>query len=286
LTGGVESALGKARAAFLDACELDVAARKPGNVSVASGGHGMDAGLFITAAKAAVEPLFARGTSVGTRIERAVAASRAATGCNVNLGIVLLCAPVAAAREWAPGRAAAPLRAALERVLQRLDVEDARATFRAIAHANPGGLGRAVRHDVRMVPTVDLRTAMRAAADRDSVARQYANGYADVFDVGLPVFGRESARLAPERAMLAAYLAYLRGWPDSHVARKHGLAVARALSVEAAHKCGRRGSADAGLRPEEIVAWDADLKSRGINPGTSADLTVVTAFIARLTGDP
>jgi triphosphoribosyl-dephospho-CoA synthase len=286
LTDDVESTLAEARAAFLDACELDVAARKPGNVSVASGGYGMDAGLFITAAKAAVEPLFARGTSVGVRIEHAVAAARAATRCNVNLGIVLLCAPVAAARESARGRAVATLRAALERVLQRLDVEDARAAFRAIAYANPGGLGRVARHDVHMAPTIDLRSAMRAAADRDSVARQYANGYADVFDVGLPVFGRVSSRLAPERAMLAAYLAYLRGWPDSHVARKHGLAVARALSVEAAHKCAHEGGDDVGLRPEEIAAWDADLKSRGLNPGTSADLTVVTAFVARLTDDP
>ena len=34
-------------------------------------------------------------------------------------------------------------------------------------------------------PAVTLRAAMRLAAERDLIARQYANGYADVFDLGL-----------------------------------------------------------------------------------------------------
>jgi triphosphoribosyl-dephospho-CoA synthase len=33
--------------AFLCACELDVRVRKPGNVSLASPGHGMQAAMFI-----------------------------------------------------------------------------------------------------------------------------------------------------------------------------------------------------------------------------------------------
>ncbi len=40
------TATARARAAFLRACELDVAVRKPGNVSDASPGHGMHAALF------------------------------------------------------------------------------------------------------------------------------------------------------------------------------------------------------------------------------------------------
>ena len=40
------SALERARASYLQACELDVAVRKPGNVSRLSAGHGMQAELF------------------------------------------------------------------------------------------------------------------------------------------------------------------------------------------------------------------------------------------------
>ena len=32
----------------------------------------------------------------------------------------------------------------------------------------------------------------------------------------------------------------------------------------------------------ELLAWDADLKARGLNPGTTADLTVATLFCIRL----
>src|SRR5688572_29427757 len=86
-----------ARDCFLRACELDVTVRKPGNVSVASTGHRMHAEQFITNARAAAAGLFERGAPVGERIERAVSATWAAVGCNTNLGITLLIAPLAAA---------------------------------------------------------------------------------------------------------------------------------------------------------------------------------------------
>jgi triphosphoribosyl-dephospho-CoA synthase len=31
-----------------------------------------------------------------------------------------------------------------------------------------------------------------------------------------------------------------------------------------------------------LLTWDGELKSRGINPGTSADLTVATVFASSL----
>jgi triphosphoribosyl-dephospho-CoA synthase len=274
-----------ASAAFVRACDLDVAVRKPGNVSVASAGHGMDANVLRAAADAAASPLFARGDPVGRRIERAVDAARAAVGCNANLGIVLLCAPIAAALEQTPRpRSAAALRPRVEERLQALDVEDARAAFRAIVRANPGGLGYADEHDARGVPTLGLREAMSLAADRDSIARQYANGFADVFDGGLPLFARV-ARTSVERAMLATFLDFLRRWPDSHVARKHGLDVAQALARNAAARSERYGDDAGRARPEEIAAWDVELKARGINPGTSADLAVASAFVCFALGE-
>jgi triphosphoribosyl-dephospho-CoA synthase len=274
----VNRGLERDRAAYLRACELDVLIAKPGNVSVASAGHGMDAEMFVRAAGASVGPLFAAGASVGDRVENAVEAARLATGCNTNLGIVLLCAPIAAALAAQPmPRSRAALRAAVEHVIAGTGIDDARAVFRAIAAANPGGLGEAAVQDVRNVPTVDLRSAMRIAAARDSIARQYSNGFADIFDFGVPRFER-AARVSAERAVLETYLTYLAAWPDSHVARKYGESIARALSQDAARfdaLCARGASLDAG----ELQAWDGELKARGINPGTTADLVVATTFV-------
>jgi triphosphoribosyl-dephospho-CoA synthase len=263
------------RDAFLRACALDIAVRKPGNVSLASPGHGMHAAQFDAAALAAAGPLFAPGAAVGTRIEAAVAASLAAAGCNANLGIVLLAAPIAAAAEDA-GTHAHPgtLRQALRGVLDRLDEHDAAGAFRAIALANPGGLGHVPSQDVRSPPQVSLREAMALAAGRDSIARQYANGFADLFDTGLPLVRRA---ITPA-TVLQVYLAFLSRWPDSHIVRKHGEAPAHSVMSAAQ---GFAARADPGAEPA-LAAWDESLKARGLNPGTSADLTVSTLMLALL----
>ena len=262
-------------AAFQRACTLDVAVRKPGNVSRASPGHGMQAGQFIAAARVASAPLFARGSSVGERIERAMAASLAAAGCNTNLGIVLLAAPIAAASERA-GALDGPtaLRHALDDVLATLDLDDARAAFRAIAAARPGGLGRAGAQDVHDEPSVDLRAAMALAAARDSIARQYANGFADLFETGLALVKGEPDAAAVQRV----YLGFLAAWPDSHIVRKHGEAVAQSVMRVAQGFVTKGGPG----REDVLAEWDESLKVQAINPGTSADLTVATLLLALL----
>jgi triphosphoribosyl-dephospho-CoA synthase len=261
--------------AFVAACRLDVAVRKPGNVSRASPGHGMRAEQFIASAHAAAGPLFAAGSAVGERIERATQATWAVAGCNTNLGIVLLAAPIAAAAEREGALAGPPaLRAALADVLAALNRDDACAAFRAIVAANPGGLGNAPQQDVRAEPALGLRQAMALAAARDSIARQYAEGFADLFEHGLPLC-RDS--IEPP-AVQRVFLGYLARWPDSHIVRKHGEAVAQTVMTAAQ---GLQALPEAG-RDAALVAWDESLKAAGLNPGTSADLTVATLLLACL----
>lgn len=294
----VATAIHRARAAYLRACALDVAVRKPGNVSVASPGHGMQAQQFVDSAQASATALFAvdsRGPSgVGERIEAAIDATWAAVGCNTNLGIVLLCAPIAVAVERCPRASSAAARcASIEAVLAGLDIDDARAAYRAIARAAPGGLGSVPREDVHQPPTQGLRSAMALAADRDTIAQLYRDGYAALFAVGVASLGELGpgempAGLAPptartECAVLRTHLAWLAHAPDSHIVRKHGDAVARSVSAAAARwrrdpRLHRRGT---GLADDpEFIAWDASLKAAGINPGTSADLTVASMLLA------
>ena len=277
----------RARACFLRACEQDVAVRKPGNVSRESPGHGMQAAMFIASAQAAAGPLFEAGARVGERIEAAVAATWAVAGCNTNLGILLLCAPIAKAVEGPDAQPPAALQAAIEAVLADLDVADAAAAYRAIARANPGGLGSAPSQDVQRPPSIDLRAAMALAAPRDSIARQYRDGFIDLFRLGLPTLGTGFA-LGSEAADAAAvqrlYLRLLSEFADSHIVRKHGEAVAHIVMTAAQ---GWADRAVQGLTPQagaEFVAWDEALKRARINPGTTADLTVATLLIAGLSG--
>ena len=288
------SASAAASACFVRACELDVAVRKPGNVSRASPGHGMHAGLFLASARAAAGPLFTPGASVGERIEAAVAASWGAAGCNTNLGILLLCAPIARALECSAGPLTREgLRSALGNVLQGLDVADARGAYRAIALANPGGLGAAPAQDVRAAPpSIDLRAAMALAAGRDLIARQYRDGFADVFDVGVAALpsvfspGLPGLHIAPNAATTVAvqrvYLALLSTLPDSHIVRKHGEAVAHNVMSAAQPFHARAARGDALDADAAFIAWDDALKARGINPGTTADFTVAALLIASL----
>jgi triphosphoribosyl-dephospho-CoA synthase len=267
-------------AAYIEACLAELDAPKPGNVHRFAPGHRMEVADFVRSAEASAAPIAARGARVGSRIREAVDATLKAVGQNTNLGIILLCAPLAAAAE-APDMA---LRVALAKGLDGLDRKDAEDVFAAIAAANPGGLGRASRHDVNAPATVTLREAMAEAADRDRIARQYVTIYEDIFSLGLPVLAAARRRYGDTRwSTLAVYLTFLAEIADTHIARKFDVATAESVRREAV--VWRDAFASAG-DPEGIadslLGWDASLKSRGINPGTSADLTVATLFASSL----
>jgi triphosphoribosyl-dephospho-CoA synthase len=273
-------AAGEIAAAFKAACADEIEAPKPGNVHVFAGGHRMTAGQFLRSAEAAAEPLSASGARIGERILGAVRATSSAVGTNTNLGIILLCAPLAAAAEEQPTN----LRAKLGGLLDRLDIEDADLAFQAIVAASPGGLGTVARHDVRAKATVSLKEAMAEAAGRDRVARQYVSAFEDIFVTGRTAFARARGHASErEWAALAVYLAFLSAFPDSHVARKHGLDRAENVRRAAQDFHSRMQSPESrdALR-RDLLAWDKELKENNINPGTSADLTVATLFVERL----
>jgi triphosphoribosyl-dephospho-CoA synthase len=267
-------------AAFEQACRDELEAPKPGNVHVFADGHRMTAADFVRSAKAAAGPLATPGARVGLRIQSAVEATFAAVGTNTNVGIILLCAPLAAAAEAQPD----DLRASVTSVLQGLDREDAAFAFRAIAHASPAGLGRSDRHDVFAPATATLHEAMAEAADRDCIARQYVTGFADIFDLGAPLLASELAAQREQRlATLGVYLGFLVAFPDTHIVRKHGAATAEEIRHEAVDMQARvRAAHHLEEVLPDILAWDRVLKRDAVNPGTSADLTVATLFAHRL----
>ena len=268
--------------AVRDACLGELAALKPGNVHVYADGHGMTVDDFQKSAAVTAEVLGRPGLSVGERIRESVEATRKAVGCNTNLGIVLLCAPLAHAA--LAGDTGAGLRAGVSTVLDALDVADAELAYRAIRLAAPAGLGSSDSHDVRQRPTVTLLDAMNEARDRDRIAAQYATAFEDVFGFGVPRFEEAMGRWNSDAwATTSVYLGFLGLFPDSHIARTRGAAAAETVRRRAAVLDRRfQGCRRPPDMRRALLDFDAELKAAEQNPGTSADLTVATLLAVRL----
>jgi triphosphoribosyl-dephospho-CoA synthase len=252
------------------ACIWEASARKPGNVHRYRDFVDSNYLDFLLSAAALAPALtMACQRRVGVTVLDAVRATRRVVETNTNLGIVLLLAPLATV---SPQEA---LRSGVERVLAELDVEDARLVYEAIRLASPGGLGRAAEQDVRDEPTQTLRQVMALAADRDVIARQYANGFAEVFDDGLPALLAALQRTgALENAILHAYLHLMSRHPDTLIARKRGW--------HEAEEAARRAKAVLDSEGETLADFDAWLRSEGNgrNPGATADLLAACLFAA------
>lgn len=268
---------------FKNACLAELEALKPGNVHIFADGHGMVVQDFIKSAEAASMVIAEQSLTVGERILRAVSATWAAVNCNTNLGIILLCAPLIQAissLKTSQQFDVAMLRKELSIVLNTLTIEDAALAYQAIAKAKPAGLGEVSQHDVSNKPTITLLEAMQVSAPRDLVAQQYANQFAEVFEFGLPIYQAALNRWQkPAWAASALYLSYLASFPDTHISRKHGAQAAEHVQEEAKlHEAALVSHENPKLYMAKLLAFDAQLKSSKLNPGTSADLTVATIF--------
>jgi triphosphoribosyl-dephospho-CoA synthase len=258
------------------ACIWEATAPKPGNVYRGADFDDMSYVHFLTSALA-IAPVIdrARKLGVGRAVLEGVAATRAVIGpVNTNLGILLLIAPLAAV----PG--GAPLTAEIGKVLERLTLADTRAVYAAIRLVRPGGLGRVAQADVNDdVPNITLLEAMELAAERDLVARQYANGFPDVFALAERL-ANHAAALPLGEAIVRAFLEQLRAEPDTLIARKCGLTMAREVSGAAASvlECLASGN---DVYQAVLADFDFWLRSDGhkLNPGSTADLIAAALFV-------
>ena len=263
------------------ACLLEVSAPKSGNVSPGRHFHDTRYEDFLASAVAIGPALAAAGQrSLGATILAAVTATSRWTTSNTNLGIILLLAPLARAAL----REEASLRAGVGNVLAATTVGDAVDVYAAIRRTRPGGLGSSASEDVVTAPTVTLRDAMALAAERDSVAREYATDFATTFEVGVPAL-RAARRGAAgwTEATVEAFLRILSTVPDTHIARKLGPNAAAAVSRHA-----REVEEAGGVRSEAgrqaLERFDAALRdpTNARNPGTTADLTCAAIFVVIL----
>jgi triphosphoribosyl-dephospho-CoA synthase len=256
---------------------MEVTARKPGNVHRFADLPDLHFVDFLLSATAIAEPLDrAAMTGVGRAVLGAIEATRRVVSTNTNLGIVLLLSPLAAVADGAD------LAEGVEDVLAATTVEDASDVYSAIRLAQPGGLGDVADQDVARVPTMTLRAVMALAAERDSIARQYANGYQQVFGEALPALRASlDAGLPLETAIIFSYLKLLARYQDSLIARKYGQDVAHEVLRRAAEilDAGWPVEREAHRMFETFDSWLRHPANR-FNPGTTADLMTAALYAA------
>jgi triphosphoribosyl-dephospho-CoA synthase len=258
------------------ACLLEVSIPKPGNVHRGADFDDLSFHDFIAAA-VAIGPAMdraAQGAGVGRSVLDSVAATRRAAATNVNLGIALLLAPLAAVPRGTP------LDEGVRRVLASLTPEDSSLVYEAIRLANPGGMGDVGEADVRGPAPNDLVAAMRSAAERDAVARQYATGFSDIFGLILPELRCNLAEGRPlGDAVIRTFLRAMQVLPDTLIARKCGTDVAAEAALYAGQVLAAREGED-GDYLEALADFDFWLRSDGHrrNPGATADLIAAGLF--------
>ncbi len=298
--------------AFFKAGSLDVKVIKPGNVFMQSPGHGMLAKQFIESLEAIIPLLFDSHYTLGQKIEYSVNASFEVAKCNTNLGIILLCAPIIEALlKVQKNNVKSEVNYAsnfesflinLRRTLKNSSVEDTQAVFRAIKKANPGGLGENEFADVRFETDRHLLEAMKLGAKKDFIAKQYITFYEDIFNQEIILSIRKnnlnkeklirgiSCKNDLDKFVQKIYFNWLIMFLDSHISRKFGENLAKAVNNEARNFLLDKKfiEVDSKIKnvnirepsEKQLLYWDYSLKMRKINPGTSADLTVCTLFLA------
>lgn len=252
------------------ACLWEATAPKPGNIYRGADFEDATYADFLTSA-AVIGPTIALAPThgVGHAVLESIKAIHAAVGTNTYLGTVLLLAPLAAV----PSDQS--LVGGVCKVLDSLSVEDTQLVYEAIRLANPGGLGKVNEADVRAAaPQITLIEAMQLAADRDLVARQYANNFAEIFQAASHI---ERTKEPLGRGIVRAFLELLAAEPDTLIIRKCGLAKSQEVSQYAASVLQYSGE-DYEAALADFDFWlRADGHRR--NPGTTADIIAAALFV-------
>lgn len=265
------------------ACLLEVSADKPGNVTPFADFADTRYTDFLASAMILGQVL-RKGTTtaVGSLVLDTVRETKRLVGRNTNLGIALLFAPLAKAA-LCEGRK--PLRSRLHSALIALTPYDGQKVYEAIRLAEPGGLGQANELDVRAIcGRVSLLDAMRAASDRDSIAREYVTDFDITFTIGAPTLTQCLQEFGDvEASIIQTHLTILSRVPDSLIARKCGARAATLVSRQAGKILTMGGvCTERGWRM--LRRWDRTLREDGnrLNPGTTADLTAAAIFVVAL----
>jgi len=236
---------------------------------------------------------------LGAHIQNAVSdSSNWQNGGNVNLGIVLLIAPLSAASGAVLNQKERIepqiLRNYLKKVLEESTPEDVISVYKTIGESmSPENLGSTDELDILDKNSqtrirrekMNLIEVFRFGADKDLICKEYSSGYKTIFETGYPYLMRKLETETTNTAIVDTFLHLLSLNPDSLIIRKTGIDKARKVSIKASQilEAGGIGSEEGN---KLVNALDMELQQEkgALNPGTTADLIAATIFLALLTG--
>jgi len=220
-------------------------------------------------------------------------------GGNVNLGIILLLAPLAAASGFCLSETRQvdllQLGRSLDRVIKAATPEDAVAIYRAIRASVPQRvLGRVeeldVTDDASLARIIEEGlTPLRIfeeCRDRDSICNEWVNNFSATFTLGYPTLKKTLQQSGDiNTAVVHTFLHILAKIPDSLIERKSGQQASSKVSRTAADVLGKGGLTTPEGRTA-ILKMDQALHRAGgeLNPGTTADLTTASLYLLLLEG--
>jgi triphosphoribosyl-dephospho-CoA synthase len=131
---------------------------------------------------------------------------------------------------------------------------------------------------------VTLTEAMQLASAKDRIALQYPTDYKDIFDFAVLRYNCTLLKWGNHHwAAVAVYADLLSHYPDSHIERKYGDRYSQMVVSMMSQLSNALSKAES---PEHtlplLYSLDQEFKSKGVNPGTMADITVATVLTAFL----
>ena len=266
-------------------CDTEMESLKPGNVHKYSEGHNMNVKDFFKSSSIISRCLTKNNLDLGKKILNSVNEIKKKVKKNTNLGILLMLSPIVTVVLKEGIISKEELLRKIRSLIKKQNVKNSIPIFKAISLISPGGLGISKKYDVNEMPKTKLYKAMEFSRKRDLIARQYYNGFKDIFNIGVPAYKKFYNKWGKVNwALTGVYLTFLKKFNDSHIARNKGNKIAISIKKEAKkYYFFLKNNKNLTKIKKELLVFDKKLKSKEINPGTIADLTVATLFIEKVT---
>ena len=208
---------------------------------------------------------------------------------NTNLGIMMMCIPIAAAA--AISDSFDEIQDNVGRLMDATTVDDAVNLYDAINVADAGGMGDQEEFDVKSEKAKDELRAnnqtmfdvLEISAGWDRLADELTNKMPVCFEIGYPTFSHAWQSYdgvdVINKASVLTFMTILSQIPDTLISRKYGNEMAESVSKKAEELLAFKED-DSFV--EKLLEFDDYLYGNKLNPGTTADLTAASIFLSYL----
>ncbi len=246
---------------------------------------------------------------VGRLIEKAIKLQlQAHSAGNTHLGVIMLFIPIATSTPiWiAESKEIFDLGSIVLKVVKASTSDDANALIKGIKLMKPSGLGRPPKGlpdaSKGQKTSLSLYEVLEASSKWDGVAEELITGLKMSLSVGLPTLIETYEKTRDVNiAIVHCFFKLLSEKPDTFIARSVGLTISPYAPIDKAVRLGlaeakrisgrAREALEAGgltttIGRKLVEELDKELEYKGPthNPGTTADLTAASIFLALLSG--